>query len=342
MNRTMMALGLAAAIALPTAAAAAETQPPPRIIVTGEGEAAVPPDMALLSLSVMREAKTAREALDANNAAMAEVIAAIKLFGIADRDLQTAGIQINPRYNYTNKPDGTQEAELVAYQVTNTLSVRIRDLVKTGEILDKAVSLGVNQGGNIVFANDDPSAVITEARKKAVANAMAKARTLSRGGRRAARPRDGISDQSFPAQPMPIEAKAFDRAAQRRAGRGRRKRLQGAGQHDLRAEIASGLDPWRSRLQSMTEKPRRTILRGFCRAPPFRKTGRRLLLLCRRQAYQRTIGQFGARPKVTLTRSPYLRPATSIVRRPTSTMRARRRPSRSALSSARFGVQNRW
>lgn len=212
MKRRMMALGLAAAIALPAAASAQETPIQPRIVVTGEGEAAVAPDMALLSLSVMREAKTAREALDANNAAMAEVIEAIKQFGIADRDLQTAGIQIMPRYNYTNKPDGTQEAELVAYQVTNTLSVRVRDLVKTGEILDKAVSLGVNQGGNIVFANDDPSATITEARKKAVAEATAKANTLAEAAGVTLGRVIEITDQNFAAQPMPIEAKAFDRA----------------------------------------------------------------------------------------------------------------------------------
>ena len=162
-------------------------------------------------------------------------------FGIADRDLQTAGIQIKPRYNYTNKPDGTQEAELVAYQVTNTLSVRIRDLVKTGEILDKAVSLGVNQGGSIVFTNDDPAAVITEARKKAVADAMAKARTLAEAA--------GVSSAgcwrsptSPSPPPMPIEAKAFDMAAASRAGPGRRKRLPGAGQRDFRTEIAEHLD----------------------------------------------------------------------------------------------------
>ncbi|TGR94341.1 DUF541 domain-containing protein, partial [bacterium M00.F.Ca.ET.191.01.1.1] len=117
--------------------------------------------------------------LDANNDGMAAVIAAMKSAGIADRDLQTGGIQINPRYNYTNKPDGSQEAELVAYQVTNTLSVRIRDIDKTGDILDKAVSLGVNQGGGITFSNEDPSAAVTEARKKAVADAMAKAKTLA-------------------------------------------------------------------------------------------------------------------------------------------------------------------
>ncbi len=213
MKRSILALGLAAAIALPTLAMAADTTPAPRIVVTGEGEAAIAPDIAILSLSVMREAKTAREALDANNAAMTEVIEAIKLFGIAARDIQTAGIQISPRYNYSNKPDGSQDAELVAYQVTNTLTVRVRDLIKTGEILDKAVSLGVNQGGGIAFANDDPSTAIDDARKKAVANAMAKAKSLSdAAGVELGRVLE-ITDQSFGARPMPIEAKAFDARA---------------------------------------------------------------------------------------------------------------------------------
>ena len=211
MNRRMMALGLAAMMALPAVASAAEPIQP-RIVVTGEGEATVAPDMAILSLSVMREAKTAREALDANNAAMAEVIEAVKQFGIADRDVQTAGLQIMPRYNYTNKPDGTQDAELVAYQVVNTLTVRVRDLVKTGEIIDKAVSLGVNQGGNIVFTNDDPSATITEARKNAVAEATTRAKTLAEAaGVQLGRVLE-IMDQSFGAQPMQIQAKSFDRA----------------------------------------------------------------------------------------------------------------------------------
>ena len=214
MNRTLMALGLVASIALPSAAARAQTLPPPRIVVMGEGESAAAPDMALLSLSVMREAKTAREALDANNGAMAAVIAAMQAFGIAERDLQTAGIQITPRYNFTNRPDGAQDAELVAYQVTNTLSVRIRDLSKTGEILDKSVTLGVNQGGGISFTKEDPSAVITEARKKAVADAIAKAKTLSEAaGVKLGRVLE-ISDLSFapPPGPMLSKARTFDSA----------------------------------------------------------------------------------------------------------------------------------
>jgi uncharacterized protein len=214
MNRKMIALGVAALVALPTFAASADTQPPPRIIVTGEGEAAAAPDMALLSLSVMREAKTAREALDANNDAMAAVIAAMKSFGIAERDLQTAGIQIQPRYNYTNRPDGSQDAELVAYQVTNTLSVRIRDLSKTGEILDRSVTLGVNQGGGVVFTNDDPKPVIAEARRKAVADAMAKARNLTKAaGVELGRVLE-IADVAYAPPPIPMlsKARSFDAA----------------------------------------------------------------------------------------------------------------------------------
>jgi uncharacterized protein len=212
MNRTIMALALALCTAVPLAAARAQQQPPPRIVVTGEGEAAVAPDIATLSVSVMREAATAREALDANNQAMAEVIAAMKELGIAERDLQTAAIQIIPRYDYSNSPDGTQRAELVGYQVVNTLSVRIRDLKRTGEILDRAVTLGVNQGGGIVFSNDDPSATITEARKKAVADAAAKARTLAEAAGVGLGRVIEITEQSFMPPPMPMEAKSFDRA----------------------------------------------------------------------------------------------------------------------------------
>ena len=208
MTSKLAALAFAAAIAFPAVAGAAD-MPPPRVVVLGEGESAIAPDMALLSLSVMREAGTARAALDANNDAMAAVIAAMKAAGDADRDLQTAGIQINPRYDYTNRPDGTQEAKLVAYQVTNTLSVRVRDLASTGEIIDKAVSLGVNQGGGISFTNDDPSAALTEARKRAVADAMDKAKTLAEAAGVSLGRVIEISEQSYNQPPMPYMAKAL-------------------------------------------------------------------------------------------------------------------------------------
>lgn len=212
MTKRFLALALAAAIALPAAAHAAEPTLR-RIVVLGEGEAAVKPDMAILSLTVMREAQTAREALDANNKAMAEVIAAMQASGVAERDLQTAGVQISPRYDYVTKPDGTQEARLAAYQVTNTITVRVRDLAMTGEILDKSVSLGVNQGGGVSFTNDDPSAALTEARRKAVADAMEKARTLTEAAGVKLGQVMEISDVAYAQPPVPIVAKAYEGAA---------------------------------------------------------------------------------------------------------------------------------
>jgi uncharacterized protein len=205
---SLSALSLASALVLaaPSVAGAQDRQPSPRIVVNGEGEATLRPDMALVTLGVMREAATAREALTANSDAMAAVIAAMKAGGIADRDLQTAGLQINPRYTYTNRPDGTQDARLVAYQVSNTLSVRARDLDALGEIIDRSVTLGVNQGGSITFTNDDPKPALTDARKRAVADARQRAETLAvAAGTEIGRVLE-ISEQNFVPPPQPFMA----------------------------------------------------------------------------------------------------------------------------------------
>lgn len=209
MNRLFTPLLLAAAIAIPHAAAAQEQRQPPRISVVGEGEAALAPDMAIVTLAVMREAETARAALDDNNAAIAAVIAAMKEAGIEARDLQTAGLQINPHYVYPQNGDGNQQPRIVGYQVTNTLTVRIRDIAKVGEIIDQSVSLGVNQGGNIAFVSDDPSQALTEARKLAVADAMDRARTLATAAGVELGSIIEIAEQSAPPPPMPLGAKAF-------------------------------------------------------------------------------------------------------------------------------------
>lgn len=203
---------LATALALPTMASAASAQEQrqtPRIIVSGEGESTLAPDMAIVSLAVMREAETARQALDENNSAMSAVIAAMKEAGIAARDLQTAGLQINPRYVYPQNNDGEQQPRIVAYQVSNTLTVRVRDIAKVGEIIDQSVTLGVNQGGNISFVNDDSSAAMTEARKRAVQDAVARATTLAEAAGVGLGSVLEITEQSFARPPMPISAKAY-------------------------------------------------------------------------------------------------------------------------------------
>ena len=212
MKSLALATGFCAALALP-ALAQAQQLAPPRIVVSGEGEATVKPDLVLISLAVMREAPTAGAALDANSKAMADVIAAIKTLGVEGRDLQTDSVQINPRYDYTQLPDGSQEGKLSAYQVTNTLSVRLRDVAKVGSVIDKAVEMGVNQGGGISFANENPKPTLDEARRKAVADAMEKARVLAgAAGVNLGRVVE-ISDMVPAMPPVPMRAKmAFEAA----------------------------------------------------------------------------------------------------------------------------------
>ncbi|MBB2675124.1 UNVERIFIED_ORG: hypothetical protein GGE44_004717 [Rhizobium esperanzae] len=176
---------MTALLALPLAAAAPvsaqEAKPREAVIsVTGDGESPMAPDMAIVTLSVVKQAKTAREALDENNKAMKDVLDSLKSGGIAERDLQTSGFSIQPQYNYPQPVDGQQQQpQLIGYQTINAVTVRLRDLAKLGQVIDQSVTLGINQGGDIQFTNDKPEAALEEARKNAVAEAVKKAKTLS-------------------------------------------------------------------------------------------------------------------------------------------------------------------
>ncbi len=203
-------MALLAALALSALASAGAAlgadEPSPRILVSGQGSAEIAPDMALLQLTVTREAATAREALDANSAAMAQVIKALRGEGIAERDIQTDNFSIQPKYDYPpQKPQGENQApRIVGYTVRNGLAVRVRDLGKLGAVIDQAVTLGVNEGGNILFSNDDPSAAIEQARTAAVKDAMARAKTLAAAaGVKLGRVLE-ISEQSFMPGPAPM------------------------------------------------------------------------------------------------------------------------------------------
>ncbi len=174
---------LTAAAMMPLAGNALAQDATPReatISVSGEGQSAIAPDMAILSFSVVKQAETAAAALTENSKALAEVLKSLKASAIEDRDLQTSNFSVQPLYKRYEPKDGVYVApEITGYQVSNGLTVRVRDLKKLGEILDTSVKLGINQGGDITFTNDKPEATVTEARKQAVADALAKAKTLT-------------------------------------------------------------------------------------------------------------------------------------------------------------------
>jgi uncharacterized protein YggE len=199
---------LLAAALLPAAISGASADDGKReavVMVTGEGHSSVAPDMAVVTLSVVKQSKTAHDALDQNSKEMGAVLATLKDAGIADRDLQTTGFSIQPQYNYPNNNNGQpQPPELIGYQATNALTVRVRDLSKLGTLIDQAVQLGINQGGDIQFTNDKPDATLEEARKAAVADAMAKATTLAQAANVKLGRVIEISENSIRPSPQPV------------------------------------------------------------------------------------------------------------------------------------------
>ncbi|CAN7396929.1 SIMPL domain-containing protein [Neorhizobium sp. LjRoot104] len=182
-SRIVLAAAFAGAVAVSSSGQVLAQDIRPRepvINVLGEGQASVAPDMAILTLSVVRNGKTAEAALSASSAAMKDVLSAIRSDGIADRDIQTSNFSIYPQYRQPEPKEGVVEPpQVIGYEVSNTLTLKVRDLQKLGGLIDRSVKLGVNQGGQIAFTNDKPDEVMTEARKKAVAEALAKARTLT-------------------------------------------------------------------------------------------------------------------------------------------------------------------
>jgi len=168
-------LALLATLTLLVSPALAETVPP-AISVTGEATVSVPPDLAQIDAGVASDGKTAREASEANNAAMAKVVQALKGAGIADKDYQTSRLSLQPQYAQ-NRPGSTVSGPpmVVGYRASNRVSIKLRDLAKVASVIDTLVAAGANDIGNLNFTVTQASKLLDEAREKAVADARRKA-----------------------------------------------------------------------------------------------------------------------------------------------------------------------
>lgn len=165
---------LTLAIVLLGAPALAETPAdfPAAISVTGEAQISVPPDLATIDAGVATDAKTAREASEANNAAMAKVLAALKAASIDAKDYQTSQLALQPQYA-PNRPAGP--SSITGYRASNRVTVKIRDVTKVAGVIDVLVGAGANDVGNISFSVSQASKLLDDAREKAIADARRKA-----------------------------------------------------------------------------------------------------------------------------------------------------------------------
>lgn len=174
MVRMLAAAALVAA--LPMAAAAQDAVPVAvadgtLLDVVAEGEASRVPDIATIRAGVVSQAPTAAAALSANATQMARVLAALKAAGVAERDLQTATISLNPQYRYAQN----QPPVITGYQASNSVAVKFRDIARSGAILDALVRQGANQIEGPNLSIDKLEAAQDEARVDAVKRARARA-----------------------------------------------------------------------------------------------------------------------------------------------------------------------
>jgi uncharacterized protein YggE len=169
-HRTALAAA-ALAGALLTAPALAQVIPPAAISVTGEATVSVPPDLAEIGGGVTSEAKTAREASEANNAAMGKVLQALKGAGIEEKDIQTARLSLQPQ----SAPNRSGPSAIAGYRASNRVTIRVRDVTKVASVIDTLVGAGANEIGGINFVVSQASKLLDEARERAVADARRKA-----------------------------------------------------------------------------------------------------------------------------------------------------------------------
>jgi uncharacterized protein YggE len=177
---TIRLLAPLALLAVPTAAAAQApaTSIAPMIPaagtildVTAEGQTTRVPDLATIRAGVVSQSATAARALADNAAAMAKVLAALRRAGVAPRDIATASVSLQPQYRYADN----QPPVVTGYQASNSVSIRFRDVAKSGAILDTLVAQGSNQIDGPTLSVADPDAALDEARADAVKRARARA-----------------------------------------------------------------------------------------------------------------------------------------------------------------------
>ena len=171
---TFMRVALISGLMATPLGAMAQDRVVPSISVSGEGIVTAPADMAVVTVGVMHEGKTTGEVLDAVSMATTGILAVLEAAAIPQGDIQTGRVSLIPRYGRTvlGAPDYTQ---IEGYTASTTLSVTTHDLTTLGGLLSDVVAGGANTVNGVSFGIDDDSALMDEARAKAVEDARHRA-----------------------------------------------------------------------------------------------------------------------------------------------------------------------
>lgn len=145
------------------------------ITVQATGKSTVTPNIAHITLGVSVQGQsTAAQATDTLGKKINDVIKALKDAGIADADIATQNVSVNPAYDYT---DGRQVPK--GFDANEQVDVKIRKTDTVGDIISKVTAVGANQVGGVQFTSDDADAVQLAAEKDAINNANKKAQDIA-------------------------------------------------------------------------------------------------------------------------------------------------------------------
>lgn len=176
--------------------------------VSANGKTTRVPDIANFSTGVVTRAAEANAAMRDNATQMDKVVKALSDAGIAKKDIQTSGVNLNPDYNYREN----QPPEIKGYQASNTVNVKVRDLSKLGKIMDILIATGANQLNGPSFSIDDEEGALNEARQVALKEAQARAQmyaqSLGLKVRRIVSIDENSSRPSYPVHMMAMDARA--------------------------------------------------------------------------------------------------------------------------------------
>jgi uncharacterized protein len=173
------------------------------VTVTGEATVGVAPDTAIIRIGVSSQEKTAREAGEANARQMTSVLAAIKTSGIAERDIQTSRLSLQPQYD----PNKGGTPRLTGFQANNQVTVRIRDIDSLPTVLDRAIGAGANEMSGIEFVVSEQSKLLDQARDDAIVDARRKAELYAKAAGAKLGHVVSISEEGpAPPQPRPMQA----------------------------------------------------------------------------------------------------------------------------------------
>ena len=200
MTRYVLPLLAASILATPAAAEVQVTAGGPIVELTVNENVEAEPDLVTVSAGVTTQARTAVEAMAANATQMTAVIDRIKQLGIAERDIQTTGITLGAMYDYNQQ---TQRQVFRGYQASNRVSVKLRQIDRTGEVLDALVAAGATDLGGPDWSIDDDTAARAQARRQAMETARAQALEYARAAGFSDIRLLEVSETIAPQPPMP-------------------------------------------------------------------------------------------------------------------------------------------